>query len=125
MILDHFTIHTADLERARRFYSEILGLENGYRPPFQGPPGAWLYNPEGRPVVHLYSGRDGSAELNMAVDHIAFRASGLEDTLKRLKENGVEYDMATVPELGATQVFFRDPDGIQIELNFESPASND
>ena len=49
--LDHYTIRTSDLNRSVRFYSEILGLENGARPPFRTP-GAWLYC-DGRPVVHL------------------------------------------------------------------------
>ena len=113
------------MERARRFYGNVLGLEDGYRPPFKGPPGAWPYNLEGRPVVHINAGRGGGNALNMAVDHIAFRASDLDATLNRLRESGVDYDLTTVPELGGAQVFFRDPDGIQIELSFEPSASND
>ena len=53
MSLDHYTIHTADLEKALWFYQEIMDLKDGYRPPFEGPPGAWLYGPDERPVVHL------------------------------------------------------------------------
>ena len=70
MILDHYTIHTADLERSRRFYQDILGLTAGYRPPFEGPPGAWLYGPNERPVVHLYAGRQSVATDVGAMDHI-------------------------------------------------------
>ncbi len=40
--LNHFTIRTADLERTKAFYSEVLGLPVGYRPPL-GFPGYWLY----------------------------------------------------------------------------------
>ena len=118
MILDHYTIHTADLERSRWFYVEVLGLEDGYRPPFDGPPGAWLYGQD-RPVVHLYAGREPSGSSSNALDHIAFRVNEINSVLERLERHEIAYDTATVPDLGATQVFFRDPDGIQVELNLE------
>ena len=31
--LQHYTIEPADLERTRDFYCDVLGLENGDRPP--------------------------------------------------------------------------------------------
>ena len=118
MILDHYTVHTADLDRSRWFYVEVLGLEDGYRPPFDGPPGAWLYA-GGRPVVHLYAGRKPSESSSNPIDHIAFRVAEIDSVLERLEAHQITYDTATVPDLGATQVFFRDPDGIQVELNYE------
>lgn len=119
MVLDHYTIHTADLARSRWFYSEILGLEDGYRPPFEGPPGAWMYATSGYPVVHLYSGRDAGEPTSSALDHIAFRVDEIDSILSRLDANLITYDTATVPDLESKQVFFRDPDGIQVELNYE------
>ena len=119
MILDHFTVHTKDLERASHFYQQILGLKDGYRPPFDGPPGLWLYGAQGRPVVHLYAGREETPGLSSAVDHIAFLAQNLEEMLKRLEEQNVSYQKETVPDTGTTQIFFCDPDGITIELNFD------
>ena len=119
MILDHFTVHTKDLQRAGDFYRQILGLTDGYRPPFDGPPGLWLYGAQGRPVVLLYAGREETPGLSSAVDHIAFLAQNLEETLGRLQENNVSYQQVTVPDTGTTQIFFSDPDGITIELNFD------
>ncbi len=70
--LDHYTIRTSDLDRAVRFYAEILGLESGARPPFRFA-GAWLYC-DGRPVVHLaVRGQKAGGETG-ALDHLAFRA---------------------------------------------------
>ena len=37
--LDHYNIATADLAKARKFYSEVVGFRDGERPPF-GKPGA-------------------------------------------------------------------------------------
>ena len=119
MILDHFTVHTKNLDRARLFYQRILGLKEGYRPPFEGPPGLWLYSTHGRPVVHLYAGRKEADDLSSAVDHIAFQVHDLEEILGRLKDNNVSFQKVTVPELGTTQISFTDPDGIQIEINLD------
>jgi len=124
MILDHFTVHTKDLERASLFYQRILGLKDGYRPPFDGPPGSWLYSTQGHPVVHLYAGREEADDLSSAVDHIAFQVHDLEEILGRLQDNNVSFEKVTVPELGTTQIFFSDPDGIQIELNFDCQNSD-
>ena len=85
MILDHFTVHTKNLDRAILFYQRILGLKEGYRPPFEGPPGMWLYSTHGRPVVHLYAGREEVDDLSSAVDHIAFQVHDLEEILGRLR----------------------------------------
>ena len=114
--LDHYTLVTGDLRRSVGFYEGVLGLERGERPPF-GFPGAWLYC-GGRPVVHLIGGRTRPAAGTGAVDHVAFRASGLAATVARLKATNVAYEQRLVPGQGLRQVFVHDPDGVKVELNF-------
>ena len=53
--LQHFTIEPADLERSKEFYCDVLGLENGDRPPLDFP-GYWLYS-GGTATVHLMGTR--------------------------------------------------------------------
>src|SRR4051812_17377354 len=54
--LDHYSVRTLDIEASRRFYTEIMGFEVGFRPNFDFP-GLWLYNgaqyPESTGVVHI------------------------------------------------------------------------
>src|SRR5271169_5977546 len=38
----HFSIRTADLDGSQRFYTDVLQLRIGFRPPFNFP-GVWLY----------------------------------------------------------------------------------
>lgn len=117
--LDHVTIRTRPeaLGAVRDFYVEVLGLEEGERPPFTFP-GHWLYV-GGRPVVHL-AGREGleAGTDTGGIDHVAFSATGLAQTRARLDQHGVAYREQTVPLLGLHQLFVTDPAGIRVELNF-------
>ena len=113
--LDHVNIRTANLEAMTRFYSDVVGLTVGPRPPFPFA-GAWLYCGDkaavhlvGRPVV-------GSGESH--IDHFAFRAQGLSDFLARLKSLEVPYRLTVVPQLELRQVNIADPDGNRIEVAF-------
>ena len=134
--LDHYSIRTLDVEASRRFYTEVMGFEVGFRPPFNFP-GLWLYNgapyPASCGVVHIV-GVDlnnpqglkdylGDRELGAldgtgTVDHMAFAATGLADIRTRLKRHSIEYRERTVPSLGLHQVFFEDPSSVTIELNY-------
>jgi catechol 2,3-dioxygenase-like lactoylglutathione lyase family enzyme len=111
---NHFNIMTGDLERSRRFYREVLGLQDGKRPPFRRP-GAWMYIGE-HAVLHISTGRASTTQQSDAFDHIAFSATDIEGTLARLRRHGVPYKEYPDPEV--CQVFFHDPDGVEIELQF-------
>ena len=134
--LDHYSIRTLDLEASRRFYTDVMGFEVGYRPEFKFP-GLWLYNgvsyPETTGVVHIigvdpnspeglkeYLGDRNVASLNGtgSVDHMAFRATGVAEMRQRLQQVGIAYRERTVPSLDLHQVFFEDPSGVTIELNY-------
>ena len=49
--LDHVTIETRDAPGMIGFLEAVLGVREGYRPPFPSP-GHWLYLDD-RPVIHL------------------------------------------------------------------------
>jgi catechol 2,3-dioxygenase-like lactoylglutathione lyase family enzyme len=134
--LDHYSIRTLDIEASRRFYTEIMGFTVGFRPPFRFP-GIWLYNggqyPETTGVVHIigidpndpqglkdYLGDRDVASLQGtgSVDHMAFAATGLADMRLRLQGQNIACRERTVPSLGIHQVFFEDPSGVTIELNY-------
>lgn len=134
--LDHFSIRTLDVEASRCFYTDVMGFTVGFRPPFKFP-GLWMYNgaqyPETTGVVHII-GIDlndpqglkdylGDKEFDTlsgtgTVDHMAFAATGVAEMLERLKKHGIQYRERTVPSLNLHQVFFEDPSGVTIELNY-------
>src|ERR1700744_389142 len=80
--MEHFTILTNELDRTVAFYREHLGLEPGARPAFPFP-GAWLYC-NGRAVLHVVAGRELPDPPSGVIDHMAFAAAGLGETVRRL-----------------------------------------
>jgi catechol 2,3-dioxygenase-like lactoylglutathione lyase family enzyme len=136
LALNHYSIRTRDLAACERFYCGLLGLTVGPRPPFPFP-GLWLYAGEtavwANAAVHIigidrndpaglqgYLGDRDEAALHGtgAIDHVAFFAKGLAETLQRLRDHGIAARERTVPLLGLHQVFVDDPNGVVVELNF-------
>jgi catechol 2,3-dioxygenase-like lactoylglutathione lyase family enzyme len=114
--MEHFTILTADLDRTVSFYRDMLGLESGRRPPF-GFPGAWLYC-GGHAVLHVVAGGMVPNPPAGVIDHMAFAATGLADTVSRLAAGGIAYDLRRQAGDGPWQLFFHDPNGARVELDF-------
>jgi catechol 2,3-dioxygenase-like lactoylglutathione lyase family enzyme len=114
--MNHFTVLTRDLAVCKRFYSELLGLEEGFRPDL-GFPGAWMYA-GGQAVLHVIAGRPLPADPRGVLDHMAFTATDLPGTLAKLKARGIAYDLRPQPQSGVWQLFFFDPDGARVELDF-------
>jgi hypothetical protein len=54
------------------------------------------------------------------VDHIAFRANGLRDTMAHLGSLGIDFKQRMVSDQGLYQLFMFDPNGVKIELNFDN-----
>ncbi len=115
----HAGITVRNLERARRFYSELLGLQEISRPDL-GFPGAWyavgacqlhlIVPPEDHPTGEVpgpFAGR---------VRHLAFAVSGWKELVKRLKAEGVPLRESPSVPGGSSRVFVRDPDGNVLEL---------
>ena len=118
--IDHFNIRTHDLERLVAFYTQVLGLERGDRPPFASS-GAWLYA-NGHPVLHVSVAEAASSGDTMPLDHVAFAVTGLEATRQRLREAGLDFQEFDVPGRAMRQIFIHDPDGVALELNFADPS---
>ena len=114
--LDHYNIAPRDLEQTTRFYTEVIGLTDGYRPPF-GIPGAWLYCGD-RAVVHLLPMQSAKDGPTGRLDHIAFWASDLPAMVANLRRHDYPFEIRTIKSAGIHQLFLRDPDGIQVEMSF-------
>ncbi len=120
-VLDHFNVKTTKLDETVQFYDNVLGLKPGDRPNFAFP-GAWIYS-EGRAVLHLIdiSGTDEAAKPDTGnIDHIAFVSRGFEAMKTHLAGGGHEFEAREVPGSSLLQIFVRDPNGVLLELNYET-----
>ena len=119
---DHVTVRCVDLDRTRRFYTDVLGLRLGPRPAF-GIPGHWLYLAD-RAAVHLL---EGTAQPRRSpgiagFDHIAFDGRDRRAIEVRLRRAGIVFRLTALPDGSALQMFVHDPDGTSIEIVFRAPA---
>jgi catechol 2,3-dioxygenase-like lactoylglutathione lyase family enzyme len=129
--IEHFLVAADDIDATRDWYARVLGMTSGPHPDF-GFPVHWMYV-DGVDVVHIGpSARDaGAAQREYlgrasrdagagtgAIDHIAFRATGLADMIRHLRSERVEFTQRQANGQALVQLFFVDPNGIKIELNF-------
>jgi catechol 2,3-dioxygenase-like lactoylglutathione lyase family enzyme len=127
--LNHYLLVAKDLEKTKKFYQKVLGLELAERPDF-GFPGYWLKTGEDI-CVHLASQAPHKIRDNFllkkhprgtkgsgSVDHIAFLAKDPEEVRKRIQKNKVAMHFRSFPDAKLFQIFLKDPDDVTIELNF-------
>jgi len=135
--IEHFLVAADDIDATRDWYARVLGMTSGTHPDF-GFPVHWMYI-GAVDVVHIgpsakmageiqkkYLGRTsqgGAGGVNAgtgAIDHIAFRASGLRQMLEHLKREKVPFTQRRANGQALFQLFFFDPNGIKIELNYDA-----
>jgi glyoxylase I family protein len=116
LALHHASLLVTDLQRARGFFEDVLGLTPlSTRPPMSFD-GVWydlgeqqihllvLPNPEAALAKPAHGGRDR---------HVALRVEDLDDLRTRLERAGVPY---TLSQSGRPAIFCRDPEGNAFEL---------
>ena len=131
--IEHLLVAADDIDATRDWYARVLGMKSGPHPDF-GFPVHWMYLGD-VDVVHIgpsakkagdiqkqYLGRtsQGSAAGTGAIDHIAFRATGLRAMLEHLRKEGVQFTQRRANGQALFQLFFHDPNGIKIELNYDA-----
>jgi catechol 2,3-dioxygenase-like lactoylglutathione lyase family enzyme len=129
--IEHFLVASDDIDACRDWYARVLGMKSGPHPDF-GFPVHWMYLGE-LDVVHIgpsakqagdmqkkYLGRT-SQNAGMgtgALDHIAFRATGLRAMLQHLRSHNVPFSQRRANGQALFQLFLYDPNGVKIELNY-------
>lgn len=120
---DHVNIRTANLDALTEWYRAVLGLRPGKRPDFRFP-GTWLYLGD-QALIHLVgtaaAPRSGGA---VALEHIAFRATGLAEFRATLDARGIAHSLDPVPGIPVVQVNLHDPDGNHIHVDFSTDELN-
>ena len=131
--IEHILVAADDIDATRDWYARVLGMRSGPHPEF-GFPVHWMYIGE-VDVVHIgpsaraagdnqkkYLGRTSQDQGTGtgAIDHVAFRASGLRAMMQHLQKEGVAFSQRRANGQALFQLFFYDPNGIKIELNYDA-----
>ena len=124
--IHHFAVVTTDVERAAKFYTELLGFRETGRLGAGG--GTIVFVSLDGAKIELFGGgkpRDpqqpslGSGAVGYT--HLALSVDSVRDEAARLKTAGVEFTMEPREvEPNFWIAFFKDPDGNPLEL-FQRP----
>ena len=107
----HVNLSVDDVEAARRFYGEILGLDPAPRPADAGRAGCWFR----LGAVELHVSLEAGADNARSKRHVAFEVADLEAARARLTQAGAQVEEAR-PIPGMRRFFARDPAGNRLEF---------
>ena len=118
----HIAVISSDWEKAREFYIEKLGftLEKEFFRPAQNDYLRMLR--QGDTVIELFVRPDAPQRVNnpeaLGLRHLAFRVEDIEPAVAWLNGLGIETEpIREDPYNGGRFTFFKDPDGLPLELH--------
>ena len=118
----HIAVICSDYAKAKDFYIDKLGfvLEKEFYRPANNDYLRMLRL--GETVIELFIRPDAPARVNnpeaMGLRHLAFRVEDIEPVVAWLNENGIETEpIREDPYNGGRFTFFKDPDGLPLELH--------
>ena len=144
--IDHVNLVVTDLDGMARFYGEVLGFRQTRRVTIRGPwieavvglkdvdaDVIYLDLPSGPRIELIRYNRPHGVRLRgldlpntHGLRHVAFRVTGIDELVRRLRAAGVEFvgDVQQVPDAQVTYassvtkrlVYCRDPEGNLLEL---------
>ena len=115
-----------EVEKARTFYSDVLGLEtDAGRPTIPGIPGFWMYVGEGENTsqIHLMGAVGTSPVARSEKEdpthpHVALAVEDIQEAKRDLDARGIWYwQIEGLVGQGSDQIFVRDPFDNIIELH--------
>ena len=135
VLMHHVSLPVVDLERAKRFYLEIIGLQEIERPPFDFE-GAW-FRVGGNQQLHLIKSSHATfraGNIDSRDTHFALRADSFTKALPFLESRGysetaapddlMAMKVSRKPTAGFPQIYILDPDRNVIEINAATLDAN-
>ncbi|TXK83447.1 VOC family protein [Paenibacillus sp. N3.4] len=115
--IHHVTIATRDLEKTKKFYSEILKFKELKRPSFESK-GVWYAI--GDQQLHVVENPKSETlrerRINSLEGHFAIWTKSYSKTLQWLEEVGIQYEAEPNSPAGFSQIYILDQDNNVIEF---------
>ncbi len=118
LAIDHHSVMSADIQKSKFFFHEVLGLDiDPARPPLSFD-GLWFKLGNSGQTLHCIclpnlDPVENRPEHGGLDRHVALRIENLMPLIARLEQHGIFY---TKSKSGRRAIFFRDPDGNAIEV---------
>jgi len=115
--VDFVNVPTTDLDRARRFYGEVLGLEASAVYQRGETPAMGAEFETGTVTIAVIDSRAIGREFRANTLPIAFRVDDVEAARAELEARGVSFAADTLDTGVCHMAFFEDPDGNALMLH--------
>ena len=124
--IGHVLLRVLDLERSKKFYSDVLGFQVLEEDPEHG--GTFMALEGQSHAIDLFPVSDAQAAERQTpgvrgLGHIAFRVeseAALKDAYVTLRARSVEI-VRTIDHVSQKSIYFHDPDGNTLEIYYELP----
>lgn len=125
--LDHVNIITDDLAGTTNFFVDLFDLDVRDGPePLPPEHVQWLYDESGRAIFHInsremqqaYRRETKSGPMTGAIHHVALDCGDHKAFIERLEAHGIDYRLNDITSINLKQLFFSEPNGVLLELNF-------
>tara|TARA_R100001244_G_scaffold475_2_gene979 strand:+ start:1192 stop:1596 length:405 start_codon:yes stop_codon:yes gene_type:complete len=123
--IQHITIISNDLEVTDKFYTEVMGFVKIDRPDL-GFDGSWyMINNNNAQQLHVIEDKGYMPDMDHVEDiyPVGFEAEGYGEMITHLRDCNVEFRFEEIGyKCKQMKVFFYDPSGVLIELNYKKSS---
>ena len=120
IVFNHVAFFVRDMQKSVAFYKNIIGLDTIPVPPHGNTIVTW-FKMNGNLQLHLVEGLKDSSRIPF--NHIAFSVPSIDVFILKLNKANISFFGAKGKGTidlrgdGVHQIYFRDPDGYEIEVN--------
>ncbi|MHC4883494.1 MAG: VOC family protein [Planctomycetota bacterium] len=112
----HICLKVQDLANTERFYTQVLGMKIVFRFRRQGEDVGFYLEMAERQYIEVFAETAIKSSAS-TVAHLCLEVDSIDELVEHLSANGIEVSEKTLGCDESYQVWFKDPDGLEIEVH--------